>query len=395
MSVNTDPELIPLSDAEKIWSAVNVLPIAQLGNLTTLAGHMRFHGHLVIGRTLIRHAKVANKWRISEPDLRAAAVDLASLLTPGIERVTIGRNGRTWRGLLARALDHLEESPRFYAPDWGFLHLPEVCELQGKVWTLPAAYGPFLDDGYRLTVKAGRRARKCSECGREDAQSEIETASGYVKLCGNCHAKKHGELREYAGEFHGVRYSNGGRGGPNTGSARAYRCVVCAAQAVAWDHCHDHGYIRGPLCGACNRHDGVVRASSRPPLEHLWRCPTCRAGRSIPVVTRAKMIGRSGMLWAAALRDASQECHPEGFPLYNGVDQITVGEALEGRGPLVIAWHCATCGKPSTRRLSPAELATMDAWAVAVIRDGFAGELEQRAAGDPRASDGPDGCDAG
>ncbi|MFJ1608472.1 endonuclease domain-containing protein [Streptomyces sp. NPDC088253] len=38
--------------------------------------------------------------------------------------------------------------------------------------------------------------------------------------------------------------------------ADAYLCSLCKeSPASAWDHCHDHGFVRGPLCGSRNTHE--------------------------------------------------------------------------------------------------------------------------------------------
>lgn len=34
--------------------------------------------------------------------------------------------------------------------------------------------------------------------------------------------------------------------------ARLFGCRLCARKARCWDHCHEHGTIRGPLCHGCN-----------------------------------------------------------------------------------------------------------------------------------------------
>lgn len=66
-----------------------------------------------------------------------------------------------------------------------------------------------------------------------------------------------------------------------------YLCRLCKeSQASVWDHCHEHGFVRGPLCGSCNSSEG-----SRHPhyfLErdggtlHLLECRACLEERTLP-----------------------------------------------------------------------------------------------------------------
>lgn len=62
----------------------------------------------------------------------------------------------------------------------------------------------------------------------------------------------------YRGELGGRRYrpDPGGRSG--WPAAARFVCACClSARARVWDHCHTHGYVRAPLCNACNtRHWG-------------------------------------------------------------------------------------------------------------------------------------------
>ncbi|WP_345943588.1 endonuclease domain-containing protein [Streptomyces sp. SID8352] len=50
-----------------------------------------------------------------------------------------------------------------------------------------------------------------------------------------------------------------------TRSTRADDCLcrLCSeSRAAFWDHCHDHGLVRGPLCGNCNTREGMSTPQS-------------------------------------------------------------------------------------------------------------------------------------
>ena len=59
-------------------------------------------------------------------------------------------------------------------------------------------------------------------------------------------------------------------------------CEACAKPSRGLDHCHIHGWIRGPLCGGCNVRMQAIDA--RKPrhhdpalLKHWANCPDCAA----------------------------------------------------------------------------------------------------------------------
>ncbi|MGW3341354.1 endonuclease domain-containing protein [Streptomyces sp. NPDC001009] len=66
-----------------------------------------------------------------------------------------------------------------------------------------------------------------------------------------------------------------------------YLCWWCkASQAAAWDHCHEHGYVRGPLCGSRNTREGTSTPYYFLQLEggtlHLLECRGCLEQRTLP-----------------------------------------------------------------------------------------------------------------
>ncbi|WP_327710043.1 endonuclease VII domain-containing protein [Streptomyces sp. NBC_00464] len=62
------------------------------------------------------------------------------------------------------------------------------------------------------------------------------------------------------------------------------RCTpseLTAVNVMVWDHCHTHGYIRGPLCAQHNLRmrqydEGWERYTGDPDfIEYARRCPGC------------------------------------------------------------------------------------------------------------------------
>ncbi|MCP3757038.1 endonuclease domain-containing protein [Streptomyces sp. TBY4] len=108
-------------------------------------------------------------------------------------------------------------------------------------------------------------------------------------------------LRTYTGELEGHLYSVLSRKPGISGKVAGWTCAVCrTAPAAVLDHCHEHGYVRGPVCQSCNTLDrpdhlysNDVRVADRYTrlfdthtvdwLRHWHRCPGCRARTTLPL----------------------------------------------------------------------------------------------------------------
>lgn len=80
-----------------------------------------------------------------------------------------------------------------------------------------------------------------------------------------------------------------------------WACAVCrTAPATVLDHCHEHGYVRAPVCQSCNTlerpdhlYSNDIRVANRYTrlfhtdtddwLRHWHRCPGCRARTTLPL----------------------------------------------------------------------------------------------------------------
>lgn len=68
-------------------------------------------------------------------------------------------------------------------------------------------------------------------------------------------------------------------------AGRDETCVLCGSRRtdLVVDHCHEHGYARGLLCGSCNGRLAALDAGAAPtPREafYLGNCPECRKAES-------------------------------------------------------------------------------------------------------------------
>ncbi|MGP8304435.1 endonuclease domain-containing protein [Streptomyces inhibens] len=81
--------------------------------------------------------------------------------------------------------------------------------------------------------------------------------------------------QKYTGHLHGARYAPL----PRPIRADDYLCQLCPEprRASHWDHCHDHGYVRGPLCASCHAYEGLATGflGVKAGLAHLLECRGC------------------------------------------------------------------------------------------------------------------------
>ncbi|MGW1976680.1 endonuclease domain-containing protein [Streptomyces sp. NPDC001889] len=86
--------------------------------------------------------------------------------------------------------------------------------------------------------------------------------------------------RQHADQYSGTRYRSSRRP-----PATEYQCDLCPDAAEFWDHCHDHGTVRGPLCRSCNGSE-YLWPHTHHGVRHLMRCPGCRTAGHPPLRAR-------------------------------------------------------------------------------------------------------------
>ncbi|MEU9471238.1 endonuclease VII domain-containing protein [Streptomyces avermitilis] len=160
----------------------------------------------------------------------------------------------------------------------------ELLTWSGERWLLPRAYIELLDRWAQREEELVNWARVCSSCGAQGPYWDgwrTSTSKGYVTRCPPCSGAA---FRPYTGQLRGVQYES-----PRRRSTRAddYLCRLCKKrQASAWDHCHGHGHVRGPLCGSCNTREGKATPYYFLQLEggtlHLLECRGCLEQRTLP-----------------------------------------------------------------------------------------------------------------
>ncbi|MDX2762539.1 endonuclease domain-containing protein [Streptomyces europaeiscabiei] len=150
----------------------------------------------------------------------------------------------------------------------------------GTHWVLPRVVADMLDRWQERDRALAQQAQICTGCQRQGSRWawRTATASGYITLCPACSGEA---FHAYKGHPHGVAYNSLRR----THRADDYLCCLCReSRASIWDHCHEHGYVRGPVCASCNTFEGKGVAFLRRDgsVQHLLECRGCREARTLP-----------------------------------------------------------------------------------------------------------------
>ncbi|MGP3737577.1 endonuclease domain-containing protein (plasmid) [Streptomyces sp. GDS52] len=311
--------------------------------------------HVLIGDVAVRGYKHKNRWRLDERDIRKAGEKLASLaidLGDLVDaRLPSAEHGRTWRsqilnwfvnaayedqsangchcegqqpcgrtrpnqhGLGCGATREQVEA-RYGQQAIAFTRPLPLLTWSGTTWMVPRAYAALLDRADQITAQSAEQAARCSRCGATGDIWEWRTSSvvGYTTLCPSCTSAA---ARPYKGHLRGRLYASL----PKNSQPDAFLCVLCTGprQAMYWDHCHEHGFVRGPVCASCNTYEGGgYRFIDRPgAMQHLLRCKGCLRERTVPtrhhpdIVLRGLVIESHGSCaqqppaWGEAQEDGS------------------------------------------------------------------------------------------
>ncbi|MDQ0577883.1 endonuclease domain-containing protein [Streptomyces rishiriensis] len=297
---------------------------------------LRRHNHVLIGDIALHCYKNKSKWTYNERDIRHAAhafanfqldagdvveVQLPAYLDHG-EQDPEHRGRADWRQQIAswmfwQARDKHQEGRPYEEWDDSWKHLGasglpgeltwdefvgarsgirlreniantrplDLITSAGGSLFLPRAYAALLDRWEKVEEGLVAQARICKGCAAQGPRWggwRTQSPLGYVTLCPPCSGAA---FQRYGGHLRGVLYES-----PRVRGTRAddYLCCLCAeTRAAVWDHCHDHGFLRGPLCGSCNTFEG--KSLPRYFLEgkegaalHLLECRGCLERRTLP-----------------------------------------------------------------------------------------------------------------
>lgn len=319
--------LITLGAADALWvdlTADSAVPTA-FGAFTCSPAHARV-GYVLLGGHVVATVRVSGgQWSVPEARVRRAAAELNAV---GMDRQDLVRIGPfrgaprqesdegtplRWRRRITRGLQELGGPERgarrevggpFHLAgiDWRQILMEQTRDGAQRTWWLPRAVVRLLDAAEHsetqwvhaartrqasssVTEPPFRRREARDADGRQTTSPEGSTASP----------------RPYNGELEGQLYSVLSRKPGTSRRVAGWACAVCrTAPAAVLDHCHEHGYVRAPVCQSCNTQErpdhlysNDIRVASRYTrlfdtdadhwLRHWHRCPGCRARTTLPL----------------------------------------------------------------------------------------------------------------
>ncbi|MFE4579516.1 endonuclease domain-containing protein [Streptomyces chartreusis] len=318
--------LISLGAADALWAdltADSIVPTASAAFTCTPAGTRGWY--VLLGSRVVMTVKAAGgQWNVLESEVRQAAAELNAVEVDCQDLVRIGPFGGAprreqdgglllrWRQRITRELQGpggLErvvrgEGGRLYCLagiDWRRLLVEQIRDRAARTWWLPRAVVRLLDAAEHAETQwlQAARTQQASTAvigppGRRQAPAannrEVTGSDGPTAV-----------PRPYNGELQGQLYSVLSRKPGTSRKVAGWICAVCrTVPAAVLDHCHEHGYVRAPVCHSCNTQErpdhlysNDIRVASHYTrlfdthttdwLRHWHRCPGCRARTTLPL----------------------------------------------------------------------------------------------------------------
>ncbi|RNL70023.1 endonuclease domain-containing protein [Streptomyces sp. I6] len=327
--------LITLGAADALWAGLtngSEVPAASAA-FTSPSADAR-SGYVLLGSRVVATVQAGGGlWSVPEAEVRRAAAELNAVAMDRRDLVRIGpfrgapKRERMdgpplrWRpqitrelresGTLERTGRHEGGRPHHLAGiDWRRVLVARTRDHTERTWWLPRAVVRLLDAAEHAEARWLRAApgrREASAAGGRQATSPRHPTA---------------PPRAYDGELQGHVYSVLSRKPGISRKVAGWRCAVCrTAPAAVLDHCHEHGYVRAPVCHSCNTQErpdhlygnDIRVADHYTPLFHThtadwlrhWhRCPGCRTRTTLPLPHLAAWTAR---ISCRALRPTHRE----------------------------------------------------------------------------------------
>ncbi|KUJ55294.1 recombinase, partial [Streptomyces sp. NRRL F-5122] len=218
-----------------------------------------------------------------------------------------------WRQRIARDLQKMGDAERA-APseegrlhhlagiDWRRLLVEETRDHTVRAWWLPRAVVRLLDAAEHAETRwlQAARTRQNSTAATEPPSQRRQIRAADGRQTTSPHSPTTAP-RPYNGELKGLLYSALSRKPGISRKVAEWMCAVChTTPATVLDHCHEHGYVRAPVCQSCNTQErpdhlysNDIRVASHYTrlfdthtvdwLRHWHRCPGCRTRTTLPL----------------------------------------------------------------------------------------------------------------
>ncbi|KNB52276.1 endonuclease domain-containing protein [Streptomyces caatingaensis] len=321
--------LITLGAADALWvdlTAGSAVPTAS-GAFTGSPAHARV-GYVLLGGRVVPTRRAGNgQWAVREFEVHRAAAELNAMRVdrqdlvrvgpfrgaPGQERHEEAR--LRWRRRIAEQLREPGDGPERGARrqvgrpcllagiDWRRMLVEQTRDGTQRTWWLPRAVVRLLDGAEHAETQwvHAARTRRAGAAITEPPSLPGQTRDADGRQTTGPEGPTVLRLRPYARELEGQLYSVLSRKPGTSRRVAGWMCAVCGtAPATVLDHCHEHGYVRAPVCQSCNTQErpdhlysNDVRVAGHYThlfdtgtddwLRHWHRCPGCRARTTLPL----------------------------------------------------------------------------------------------------------------
>ncbi len=319
--------LITLGAADALWTGLTAdgaVPTASTA-LTSPSARAR-KGYVLLGADVVTTVRTDDgRWNVFEAEVRRAAARLNAVPMNRQDLVRIGPFGKSpkqdfaeetplrWRQrIMAELQQHRDPPQPAHHPadrphplagiDWRQTLVEQTRNTTQRTWWLPRAVVRLLDAAEHAETQWARATRP---------HRTITTAPEPPPHPRPAHVPDRRQTtspedttttpRPYGAELEGQLYSVLSRKPGTSRRVAGWACAVCrTSPATVLDHCHEHGYVRAPLCQSCNtqerpdhlyandirvanRYNRLFHTHTDAWLRHWHRCPGCRARTTLPL----------------------------------------------------------------------------------------------------------------
>ncbi|MDX3186646.1 endonuclease domain-containing protein [Streptomyces sp. ME02-7008A-1] len=321
--------LITLVAADALWVGLTADSAVPTATGAFVCPSVRAQGgHVLLGSHVAATVRASSgQWSVPEAEVRRAAGKLNAVRMDRQDLVRIGpfhraprwesseRTPPPWRRRIMEELQELgdpertvrREARRPYllaGIDWRHLLVEQTRDEARRTWWLPRAVVRLLDAAEHAETQWMQAARP----RQANVAATATEPRSHPRQAPNTSSRQKTNpdpltpaLRPYTKELEGQLYSVLSRK-PNTSRKVAeWACAVCrTAPATVLDHCHEHGYVRAPVCQSCNTQErpdhlytNDIRVANHYTrffhtdtdtwLGHWHRCTGCRARTTLPL----------------------------------------------------------------------------------------------------------------
>ncbi|MGA5499491.1 endonuclease domain-containing protein [Streptomyces cinereoruber] len=320
-------DLLTLQDAGALWAGLtadSAVPTASTILISSLGSAQM--SYALLGSHVVMAVKAHDgRWSISESEVRRAAVGLRAVKVDPQDLVRIGPFGGMpkgehseavllgWRRRIVGELQR-PDPPEQVVPDgddralhlagidWRRILTEQSRDRTRQTWWLPRAVVRLLDAAEhveRRWLQAGQKESKAAEGIRPRSPRSQTHTTENLQVTKPDHLAA--SLRPYNEELKGLLYSVLSRKPDTSRKVTGWICTLCRkVPATVLDHCHEHGYVRAPLCQSCNaqerpdhlypndirvtdRYTRLLTTHATEWLRHWHRCPGCRTRTTLPL----------------------------------------------------------------------------------------------------------------